>query len=224
MRLILAAFILGVAMTEAEGRKDTPPIRYVAIGDSYSIGEGALPGEAWPAVLTRHLNEKGLKVELVANPSVTGWTAEQAIELELPVFIKAKPDFATLLIGVNDWVQGVDEETFRKRIVLLLERMSEVVPGKNRLLILTIPDFGVTPAGSQYARGRNISEGLTRFNRIIVEEAGKRHLPVVDIFELSKKMRDDPALVAHDGLHPSALEYAEWEKIIFPVAWKLLAQ
>jgi lysophospholipase L1-like esterase len=224
MRLILAAFILGVAVADAGERKDAPPIRYVAIGDSYSIGEGASPGEAWPAVLTRHLKEKGLKIELVANPSVTGWTTQQAIDLELPVFIKAQPNFATLLIGVNDWVQGVDEETFRKRIELLIERMSEVVPGRNRLLIITIPDFGVTPAGSQYARGRNISEGLTRFNRIIVEEAGKRHLPVVDIFKLSQKMRDDPALVAQDGLHPSAQEYAEWEKIIFPVAWKLLAK
>jgi acyl-CoA thioesterase I len=224
MRLILIALLIfGIAMANAKDRKDAP-IRYVAIGDSYSIGEGASPSQSWPAVLTRHLNEKRLKVDLVANPSVTGWTAQQAIDRELPVFIKAKPNFATLLIGVNDWVQGVDEETFRKRIALLVDRMSKVLPGKNRLLVVTIPDFGVTPTGPRYARGRNISEGLTRFNQIIAEEATKRDLRVVDIFELSKKMRDDPTLVANDGLHPSAKEYAEWEKIIFPVALELLAK
>src|SRR5438874_13606815 len=70
--------------------------RYVAIGDSYTIGEGASPNESLPAVLTRHLNEKGLRVELVANPSVTGWTTQQAIKRELPVFLKPNPNFVTL--------------------------------------------------------------------------------------------------------------------------------
>ena len=88
--------------------------------------------------------------------------------------------------------------------------------------MVTIPDFGVTPTGPRYAHGRNISEGLTRFNQIIAEEAIKRDLRVVDVFPLSKKMHDDLSLVAADGLHPSAKEYDEWEKIIFPVALELL--
>ena len=197
-------------------------IRYVAIGDSYTIGEGALPNESWPAVLTRHLNEKGLRVELVANPSVTGWTTQQAIERELPVFLKANPNFATLQIGVNDWVQDVDAETFRKRFVFLADQMLGVLRDKNRLLIITIPDFGVTPTGPRYARGRNISEGIASFNKIISDESMKRGLRIVDIFELSKEMGKDSSLVAADGLHPSAKEYAEWEKIIFPAALELL--
>src|SRR5438034_344627 len=199
-------------------------IRYVAIGDSYTIGEGASPNESWPAVLTRHLNEKGLRVELVANPSVTGWTTQQAIERELPVFLKANPNFATLQIGVNDWVQDVDEETFRKRFVFLADQMLGVLRGKNRLLIVTIPDFGVTPTGARYARGRNISEGIASFNKIISDESMKRGLRIVDIFELSKEMGKDSSLVAADGLHPSAKEYAEWEKIILPAALELLAK
>ena len=197
-------------------------IRYVAIGDSYSIGEGATPNESWPAILTRHLNENGLHVDLVANPSVTGWTTQQAIDRELPIFVQSKPTFASLQIGVNDWGQGVDEKTFRKRFTFLLDEMLALLPDKKRLLIVTIPDFGVTPTGGRYARGRNISEGLTRFNEIINEEAKKRGLKVVDVFELSKKMGTDPSLVGPDGLHPSAKEYAEWEKLIFPVALDLL--
>ena len=197
-------------------------IRYVAIGDSYSIGEGASPNESWPAVLTRHLNENGLQVELVANPSVTGWTTQQAIEQELPVFLNAKPDFATIQIGVNDWVQGVGETVFRKRFSFLLDQMLGVLANKKNLLVVTIPDFGVTPTGAHYANGRDISKGINRFNEIINEEATKRGLTIVDIFSLSKKMGDDKSLVASDGLHPSAKEYAEWEKIIFPAALELL--
>jgi lysophospholipase L1-like esterase len=199
-------------------------IRYVAIGDSYSIGEGASPNESWPAVLTRHLNEQGMPIDLVANPSVTGWTTQQAADEELPVFQKAKPNFATLQIGVNDWVQGVDEETFRKRFVFLLDEMLKVLPNNKRLLVVTIPDFGVTPTGSRYARGRDISAGISRFNQIVNEEAKKRGLPVVDVFPLSKKMSEDKTLIAKDGLHPSAKEYAEWERIIFPVAMELLRE
>ena len=221
--LILLAFVAGWAASAQETNARTADtIRYVAIGDSYSIGEGASPDESWPAVLTKHLRAKGLNIELIANPSRTGWTTEDAIERELPVFRAAKPDFATLQIGVNDWVQGVDEQTFRKRFVTLLDRMQEILPDKNRLLVVNIPDFGVTPTGPRYANGRNISEGIMSFNKIISEESGKRGLRVVDIFGLSKQMEKDRSLVAADGLHPSAKEYAEWERLIRPVALQLL--
>ena len=89
-------------MNAAENKIDKEKIRYVALGDSYTIGEGASLDESWPALLTRHLRNEGIDVDLVANPSVTGWTTQDLIERELPVFRKAKPNFATLLIGVND--------------------------------------------------------------------------------------------------------------------------
>ena len=174
--------------------------------------------------MTRHLNDKGLRVDLVANPSRTGWTTQQAIDRELPIFVESKPNFATLQIGVNDWVQGVDAETFQKNFTYLVDQMLAVLRDKNRLLIVTIPDFGVTPTGPKYARGRNISEGIASFNKIITEEATKRNLRVVDVFPISKQMGGDPSLAAADGLHPSAKEYAAWEKIIFPVALDLLAK
>ena len=199
-------------------------IRYAVIGDSYSCGEGAKPGESWPSLLTQHLKAQGLNVDLVSNPSVTGWTAKDAIDKELPKFVNSNPNFATLLIGVNDWVQGVDELSFRNRLSYLVDSMLAVLPNKKRLLVVTIPDFGVTPSGHKYSRGRNIHEGIMQFNRIVTEEARKRGLAVVDIFPLSKKMGEDKSLVAKDGLHPSAKAYAEWEKIIFPAALELLKQ
>ncbi len=224
MRALLLLFAIFVAtVNTAEKKIDKGKIRYVAIGDSYSIGEGALPNESWPALLTLHLNDKGLHVDLVANPSRTGWTTQQAIDRELPTFVESKPDFATLQIGVNDWVQGVDVETFRRHFIYLVDQMLAVLRDKNRLLVVTIPDFGITPTGPRYARGRNIPEGIASFNKIITEEATKRGLRVVDVFAISKQMGDDPSLVAADGLHPSAKEYAEWEKIIFPAVFALLA-
>ena len=207
----------------AQNKIDNQLIRYSVIGDSYSCGEGATPNESWPTLLTGHLNQEGVKVQLVANPSVTGWTTKDAIDRELSIFIESRPMFASLLIGVNDWVQGVDEMTFRKHFTYLVDQMLHVLPDKKKLLVVTIPDFGVTPTGPKYSRGRDISQGLSRFNQILTEEAKNRGLPVVDIFPLSKKMGEDKSLVAKDGLHPSAKEYAEWETIIFPVALKLLS-
>ena len=208
----------------AMAQPNTEKIRYAVIGDSYSCGEGATPKESWPAIMTQHLNAQGLHVDLVSNPSVTGWTTKDAIDRELPKFINSNPNFATLLIGVNDWVQGVDETTFRNRFSYLVDQMLAVLPNKKWLLVVTIPDFGVTPTGPKYSRGRNIHEGIMQFNQIAIEEAHKRGLQVVDIFPLSKRMGKDKSLVAKDGLHPSAKAYAEWEKIILPAALELLKE
>lgn len=214
----LCAVLCLLAVTANAGEK----IRYVALGDSYTIGEGASPNESWPAIMTRNLKEKGIDVDLVANPSVTGWTTQQLIDRELPIFKSKKPNFGTLLIGVNDWVQDVTAEKFRSNFVFIVDEMLKVLGDKKRVLVVTIPDFGVTPTGPKYARGRNISEGIASFNKIVTDESEKRGLHVVDIFELSKKMGTDRSLVAADGLHPSAKAYAEWEKVIFPTALKLL--
>src|SRR6202040_1922088 len=220
-RLVALVVILSnIAMAQSNIEKEK--IRYAVIGDSYSCGEGASPKESWPTLLTQHLNAQGLHVDLVSNPSVTGWTTKDPIDRELPKFVNSNPNFASLLIGVNDWVQGVDEATFRNRFSYLLDQMLAVLPNKKRLLVVTIPDFGVTPIGPKYSRSRNIHEGIMHFNQIVTEEARKRGLSVVDIFPLSKKMGQDKSLVAKDGLHPSAKEYAEWEKIILPVVLELL--
>ena len=215
-------FVSTIAMAQTNVGKEK--IRYAVIGDSYSCGEGAKPSESWPALLTAHLKQQGLNIDLVSNPSVTGWTTKDAIDKELPKFVNSNPNFATLLVGVNDWVQGVDEVSFRNRLSYLLDSMLAVLPNKKRLLLVTIPDFGVTPTGHKYSRGRNIHEGIMQFNKIVIEEAHKRGLQVVDIFPLSKKMGEDKSLVAKDGLHPSAKTYAEWERLIFPSALELLKQ
>jgi len=197
-------------------------INYLPLGDSYTIGTGASEKEAWPYLLAGHLNEKNTSCKLLANPAQNGFTTQDLIDEELPVVKKLKPNFVTLLIGVNDWVQGVSKADYAKNLVYILDAVQKELPGKTKLVLVTIPDFGVTPTGKSYSRGRNIGEGISEFNEIIKAEGLKRKLPVVDIFEISKKMGSDNSLVARDGLHPSAKEYAEWEKVILPEAIKVL--
>jgi len=231
MNIVLLPYILSFAslfMSCQDAGKhnimnEKSEIRYAAIGDSYTIGQGAIESdEAWPTLLTNNLKNAGVNISLVANPSKTGWTTRNVIDLELPVYDNCHPTFATLLIGVNDWVQGVDAVTFHKNLNFIIDHLQSKLQNKKNLILVTIPDFGVTPSGGQYARGRDISQGLKEFNDIIKAEAKKRNLEVVDIYPLSLEMKDHPELVATDGLHPSAKEYALWEKMIYPVVFKVL--
>lgn len=202
--------------------KPSVRISYIALGDSYTICTGASTKESWPVLLTAHLNKAGINTELVANPSVNGYSTVDLIEEELPVFDKSGANFVTLLIGVNDWVRGADKNTFTKNLQFILDHVQGKLADKSKIVLLTIPDFGVTPQGKNYGNGRDISKGIEEFNTIIKNEGTKRGLTVVDIFKLSKDMGTNPELVAADGLHPSAKEYALWETLIFPATKTLL--
>jgi len=219
-------------------------IRYVALGDSYTICEGASWEESWPVILTDKLNKAGVPTELIANPSHTGWTTQDLIDNELPIFDSSVATFATLLIGVNDWIQGVSAEQFHQNLNFILDPILKKLQGNTddgrqtteqlsssdighltsvgRLVLITLPDFSCTPEGPKYSNGRNISEGLSEFNKIIMSEAEKRNLKCVDIFPISQKMKDDPDLVSADNLHPSAKEYAIWENLIYQVVYGVL--
>lgn len=197
-------------------------IRFVALGDSYTICEGAQWEESWPFLLTQHLNDSKIPVELIANPSVTGWTSQDLIDKELPIYDESNPDFATLLIGVNDWVQKVSEEQFQKNLTFILDRMQAKLKVKTNLILISIPDFGVTPKGAQYSGGRDIAAGIAEFNSILHQEAIKRNLSWVDIYPTTQLMKNNPNLISSDELHPSAAEYELWVRLIFPVAHTVL--
>ena len=203
-------------------RSDRAVERYVALGDSYTIGEGVEADDAWPSLLTAHLRRQGIALDLVANPSVTGWTSKQLIDHELPVFEASRPTFATLLIGVNDWVQGVPPDDFADRLATIVERVRAALPDSRKLLLVTIPDFSVTPEARRYARGRDIAREIAGFNDIVRAAAERAAVPLVDIFPLSQRLTGAEYL-ADDDLHPSAAAYTEWERLIYPVARDLLA-
>lgn len=206
--------------------QDRPkPIRYIALGDSYTICTGtSQAAEQWPNILADHLRQSGIPIESVTNPSRNGFSTQNLIDHELPLLKNGNYDVATLLIGVNDWVRDVDAGTYRKNLGYIIDEVQRALPCKTRLILISIPDFGVTPQGSLYSGGRDISKGISAFNAILKAEADKRRLAFVDIFPLSKGMAGHPDLVAADGLHPSAKEYALWEAMIFPEVKKILSE
>lgn len=196
--------------------------RFVPVGDSYTKCEGAAVSESWPVVLVKHLQKNGVGVELVANPAKTGWLTGHVIELELPLFEQYHPTFSTLLIGANDYVQDMAVMEFQANLKTILDRMQKVLPDPKKIILLTIPDFSVTQIGEIFAGEKNVEKGIQEYNDVIKRESEIRHLSLVDLFPISKGMKDDPELVSSDGLHPSGKEYALWEKEIFPTALKLL--
>lgn len=197
-------------------------ISYLPLGDSYTIGTGSTHGNSWPEVLTRHLNDSGFTITLGDNPARNGFTTTDLIRYELPVFFRLKPDFVTLCIGTNDWNSGMDSATFRRQLAYILDTVQSTLVNKNNIVVLTVPDFGITETGPLYAQGRDISSGLRSFNTIIVNEAIKRGLKTVDIYTVSLAVKNDPTLISGDGLHPSDKGYAQWEKSIFPVVQSVL--
>lgn len=196
-------------------------IRYVAIGDSYSIGEGATAQQAWPQLLADDLTTNGIATTLVANPGKTGWTTQQAIDYELPVLQASDPDFVTILLGVNDYVQGVSTDTFQQHFQLILDQSIALV-GANHVVVLTIPDYTVTPTGQHFGDPVTHVIGIQKFNDIIKQLAADQSVQVIDLFPTSQAMETDATLVAADGLHPSAKAYAVWERLIYPIVLPLL--
>ena len=197
-------------------------IRYVAMGDSYTIGTGVAPKDAWPFLLVDLLKAKGIHISLIANPSHNGWTTLHALEREMPVLRKANADFVTVMIGVNDWVQDSTDEQFRENFAALLGEVLIEMKDPRKVLVIDIPDFSVTPQGAAFSSGRNISRGIAKFNMIIAEEAGKRNIAVIDVYTASQGMKADPSLIARDGLHPSEKGHALFAAQIYPAAKTIL--
>ena len=193
------------------------PLRYVALGDSYTIGTSVAEAERWPNQLVAQLGE----LELVANLGVNGFTTQDVIDEELPELQRLRPELVTLLIGVNDVVQSVPEATYRGNVALILDRLAGAV-GAGRVIVVTTPDYTVTPAGGDYGDPVTQSAAVRRNNAINTELAHARAISVVDIYDLSLAAATDRSLVASDGLHPSGAQYALWVGRIGPALERLL--
>ena len=200
------------------------PLRYVALGDSYTIGTSVPERERWPNQLVerlRTMRPERNRLELVANLAVNGYTARDVIERELPAFGTARADFASLLVGVNDVIQGVSLDTYRARIEAILTALVGTV-GTHRVLAVTTPDYTVTSAGADYGKPATVSAQIRRFNDAFTAAARAHEVAVVDVYDLSRRAADDRILVARDGLHPSGPQYALWVERIVPVVFDLL--
>lgn len=192
--------------------------RYAALGDSYTIGTAIDAAQRWPSQLAARLPA----IELVANLGVNGYTSRDLIEDELPRLDPLRAELLSVLIGVNDVVQGVPAGRYRANVEHILDAVVARV-GAGRAFVVTTPDYTVTPAGSDYGDPAQQSAGIRENNAIIAEAAGSRGVAVVDIHDLSLRAAADRTLVADDGLHPSGVQYALWVDRIEPVVAALLS-
>lgn len=192
-------------------------MRYVALGDSYTIGTAVSEPERWPNQVAARLPS----LELVANLAVNGFTSRDVIDVELPQLDALRPEIVSLLVGVNDVVQRVPPETYRANIELILADLVGRV-GAGRVVVVTTPDYTVTPAGADYGDPAKQSAAIRTNNAIITELATSHGIALVDIFDISLQAADDLSLVAEDGLHPSGVQYTWWVERIAPVMDALL--
>jgi acyl-CoA thioesterase I len=202
-------------------------MRFVALGDSYTIGTSVRAEERWPnqlvAVLAAEARAAGREppLELVGNPAVNGFTTRDVIAVELPQLEAFGPELASLLIGTNDVIQGLGEDRYRGNLEVILDAVTALT-GPGRLFGVTSPDYTVTPAGRDYGDPVIRSAGLRRHNAIFAAVLSARGIPVVDIHDLSLGAAADRSLVAGDGLHPSGRQYGLWVERIVPVVRRLL--
>jgi lysophospholipase L1-like esterase len=223
---VLLALVSGCAARPKTGDRlpdvtpstNAMPPRYLALGDSYTIGESVGVPDRWPNQLAHELRSRGIAMaepEIIAR---TGWTTDElsaAIDSANPHGPYA---LVTLLIGVNNQYRGRDAEQYRHELTALLAR-AVTFAGSNsqHVIVVSIPDWGVTP----FAEGRDrvkIGREIDHFNAMAQEETQRVNARYVDITPVSREASTDHSLVAGDGLHPSAAMYARWVHLITPEA------
>ena len=199
-------------------------LKYLALGDSYTIGESVDVAQRYPVQIADSLGKRGYLMEPPRIIAVTGWTTS-----DLKSGIKAASpqgpyDLVSLLIGVNNQYRGMDINIYRKEFGELIDQ-SIFFAGNDtgRVIVLSIPDWGVTPFASGRDREKIAGE-IDQYNAINKEITLSRGIAWVDVTGISRLAVNDPALIASDGLHPSGKMYTEWVKLALPEIFKMLKE
>lgn len=203
IKQLLSIFLIGLSISISA--QD-----YLALGDSYTIGESVLESERWPNQLAQVLEGTSLGVDAVTIIAKTGWTTAELIEGIRISKNTNQYDLVSLLIGVNNQYRGQSIERFEKELVALIQTAIEYSKtGSKAVFLVSIPDWGVTP----FAKDRNrtqIAKEIDAFNAVISKQAKNFKLPFIDITPISKGASSDLSLLAEDQLHPSGKMYNLW--------------
>ena len=198
---------------------DRQPVRYVALGDSYTIGTSVRQEERWPDQLVAALRDQ-VPMELVANLGVNGYSTDDLIRFELPRLGGLRPGFVSLLIGVNDFVRGVALDQYGVNVQRILAAILEIVP-RDRVVVVSTPDYTRTPTGADYGDPLQQRADIKAVNAAMALLCDVGGVAFVDISPIADLVEGDRALVAGDGLHPSGTQYARWVELIAPVVSQL---
>lgn len=208
----------------------TSTLAFLALGDSYTIGEAVEPEQRWPVLLAERLHASGIAIDAPQIVATTGWTTDELSAALDALEAEAGPlprDHAlvSLLIGVNNQYRRRSVDEYAGQFAALLQRAIGHAGGEAaRVLVLAIPDWGRTPFGA--ASGRDlaqVSAELDAFNACAARIAAEAGARFVDTAPLSRALSGDPAMHAEDGLHPSGAMYAAWADAALPAACAALA-
>ncbi|GAB1596823.1 SGNH/GDSL hydrolase family protein [Lysobacter claricitrinus] len=199
-------------------------MRFLALGDSYTCGEGVDANDRWPVQLARVLRDRGVDIDDPHVIATTGWTSDElgtGIVLAQPL---GTFDFVTIGIGVNDQYRGRSVGDYREELGPLLDTATTLAAGRvDRMLMLSIPDWGAT----RFARneGRDsvaVAREIDQFNHVARAMCAARGIAFVDITPISRDGGDHDDMLVADGLHPSGAMYARWVEAALPAAHRLL--
>jgi lysophospholipase L1-like esterase len=200
-------------------------LSYLALGDSYTIGEGVEESGRWPMQLARSLRDAGIATTDPRIIATTGWTTDELIAAMDAAEPLGEWDFVSLLIGVNNQYRGCQLDEYERDFVHLLERAIALAGGRaDRVLALSIPDWGATPFGVASGRGlQRIADEIDTYNAAAHAICESHEVAFVDVTALSRQHAGNAAMLVEDGLHPSAAMYARWAEAALPTAITLLA-
>jgi lysophospholipase L1-like esterase len=202
-----------------------PPIQYLALGDSYTIGESVETHERWPNQLAALIESSPVFASRRVDVSIiarTGWTTQELWEGIQGQELDPPYDLVSLLIGVNNQYRGYDIDEYRKQFAFLLNKSVQFAGGDpRRVIVLSIPDWGVTPF-AQGSDRKQIAKDIDGFNAVNREETEGAGAQYLDITPISRQVVQSPPLIASDGLHPSGEMYAEWAKRVLPIVTNIL--
>lgn len=200
------------------------PISYLALGDSYTIGEGVNESERYPFQLKDSLAKSGIAIDNLKIIARTGWTTSQ-LSYGIDTATLTPPyNMVSLLIGVNNQFRGLSIDDYRIEFTNLLTRAIELAGNDNsKVIVISIPDWGVTP----FAEGRDrekIAMEIDAFNAVNYGESEKAGVAYVDVTPISREASLRPELLAADYLHPSGLMYNYWVQDMFLIAYQILSK
>jgi len=185
------------------------PERFLALGDSFTIGTGTTPDRSFPAILARLWTERG-RTTVVSNLAVNGYTTDDLIREELRAIVSFQPTLLTVLIGANDIVQRSSDDRYRRQLRSIHDRIRSDAPDA-RVIGLPQPDWSLAPAGAGFGEAAAIARKIERFNELARSEAEQARATWIDLFPLMR-VQSRKRMFASDGLHPSAEAYAEWAR------------
>lgn len=214
--IVIAFFSLACAKQEKVNSKT---YSYLALGDSYTIGQSVGENSKWPVQLSKALNNNDISINETKIIAQTGWTTQNLLT-NIENISNKNYDLVSLQIGVNNQFQQMPFNVFKTDFITLLNKSIEIAGNSERVFVLSIPDYGYTPFG--HSSKEKISKELDKYNDYIEKICTEKNILFVNITDISRKLGDSKKALAYDNLHPSSYQYSAWVDEMLPNLISLL--